>query len=85
MGGNAYVSLMNGFGEFRAAYETATHIWGELMGIENMFEAGSYGVKHAGNIDIEFVKDFGIIRKGERIELYTLLPIYIFIYIGLEP
>jgi len=78
MGGNAYVSLVKGFGEFRAAYETATHMWGELIGIENMLEAGSYGVKHAGNIDIEFVKDFGIIRKGERIELYTSLLIYMY-------
>ena len=78
MGGNAYISLMKGFGEFRAAYETATHMWGELMGIENMLEAGSYGVKHIGNIDIEFVKDLGIIRKGEKFEFYTSLPIYIY-------
>jgi endo-1,4-beta-mannosidase len=69
---------MKGFGEFRAAYETATHMWGELMGIENMLEAGSYGVKHIGNIDIESVKDLGTIRKGGRFEFYTSLPIYIY-------
>ena len=71
-----YISLLKGFGEFRALHEAATHLWVELMGVENMLEAGSHGIKYFGSTSIVFVKDFELIRKGEKIDLQIPTPVY---------
>ncbi len=75
-GGSLYTSLVKGFGDFKASHESATHLWTELMGIENILEAGSYGFVYYGKISIEFVKDLGEIRKGEKIDVNIPIPIY---------
>jgi endo-1,4-beta-mannosidase len=75
-GGGLYVSLLKGYGDLRAGYETATHLWSELMGVENMLEAGSIGFRRLGKIVIEFIRDFGEFRRGDRIEIFTEAPLY---------
>ncbi len=75
-GGNLYVSLVKGFGDFRAGHEAATHLWAELMGLENVLEAGSVGVVYHGKTEVKFVRDFGSIEKGARVEVDTPIPIY---------
>jgi endo-1,4-beta-mannosidase len=75
-GGGLYVSLTRGFGDFMARHEAATHLWTELMGIENTLEAGSPGVKYYGTVAVKFVRDFGLLKKGDRITLHIHTPIY---------
>jgi endo-1,4-beta-mannosidase len=75
-GGNIYTSLVKGLGEFKALHEASTHLWTELMGLENTLEAGSMGIKYCGRVGVRFVRDFGIIRNGEEIEINIPIPIY---------
>ncbi|MCI4437282.1 MAG: cellulase family glycosylhydrolase [Ignisphaera sp.] len=75
-GGSLYISLAKGFGEFKAMHESATHLWQELLGIENTLEAGSVGHVYVGRIRLGFVKGFGSIRGGEAVELETSTPLY---------
>jgi len=75
-GGNLYVSFVKGLGEFRALHEAATHLWIELMGVENILEAGSPGIKYLGKTVIKFEKDLGFIGKGEEISIDIPVPVY---------
>jgi len=75
-GGVLYASFVRGFGWFKAGHEASTHLWSELYGIENTLRAGAYGRRYTGRVQVEFVKDFGPIRRGERIEVNFPEPVY---------
>ncbi len=75
-GGNLYVSVVRGVGTLRASHESPTHLWRELFGVENILEAGSIGQKYVGKTNMVFVKDFGVVRKGDAISLNIVEPIY---------
>ena len=75
-GGVLYTSFVRGFGGFKAIHDSSTHLWSELFGIENTLRAGAYGKKYVGKVEIEFVKDFGSIKRGEKIEFEFPEPIY---------
>lgn len=77
-GGNIYASFLRGLGQFMALHDSPTHLWQELFGVENMLEAGSVGRKLQHKLVLEFAKDFGSIKKGEKLVLDIAIPIYIF-------
>ncbi|MEM2220620.1 MAG: cellulase family glycosylhydrolase [Ignisphaera sp.] len=78
-GGNMYTSVIRGIANIRALHESPTHLWTELFGVENMLEAGSIGHKLIGVSTIEFVRNFGVFRKGDRIAVEIPEPIYTYL------
>ncbi len=75
-GGSLYVSLLRCFNKLKADHEAANHMWNELMGVENNLEAGSLGIRYQGEIILEFVKSFGLIKSGERFTVETPISLY---------
>ncbi len=74
--GHLYVSTYRGFGEFRACHESTTHLWNELFGVELNMDAGLTGYRLHKTLTIEFIKDFGNLRKGSKLQLRLRKPIY---------
>jgi endo-1,4-beta-mannosidase len=75
-GGVLYVSLVKEYGAIRARHETATHMWCELMGVENTLRAGSIGAKYHGRVTVEFTKSLNLIESGVKITIETQKPLY---------
>ncbi len=78
-GGNVYTSVIRGIANLRALHEAPTHLWTEIFGVENILEAGSVGYKLFGVVTIEFVRNFGVFRKGDRITIEIPEPIYTYL------
>jgi endo-1,4-beta-mannosidase len=78
-GGAVYTSVIRGVANLRALHEAPTHLWTELFGVENILEAGSIGYKMHGLTTIEFIKDFGELRKGVKIDIEIHEPIYTYL------
>ncbi|MEM0490791.1 MAG: glycoside hydrolase family 42 [Ignisphaera sp.] len=77
-GGHLYASFVRGLSYIMALHDSPTHLWQELFGVENMLEAGSIGRKIQNILVLEFVKDFGSIKKGDKLSLEVSTPIYVF-------
>lgn len=78
-GGNVYTSVLRGVANIRALHEAPTHLWIELFGVENILEAGSIGYKLYGIVTVEFIKDFGGFKKGDRVDIEVQEPIYTYL------
>ena len=74
-GGNLYISLSKGFGDYIAGYEAATHLWSELMGIENKSRTGALNI-YRGRITISFIREFNEIDRDSKIIIDTPTSIY---------
>lgn len=78
-GGNLYTSFVRGVMNYiMALHDAPTHLWTELLGLENTTSAGSIGRKIQHNIVLEFEKDFGVVKKGDKISIPIPVPFYIF-------
>jgi len=74
-GGNLYISLSKGFGDYIAGYEAATHLWSELMGVENKSRTGTLNI-YRGRITISFIREFNEIDRDSKIIIDTPTSIY---------
>jgi endo-1,4-beta-mannosidase len=74
-GGNLYISLSKGFGDYIAGYEAATHLWSELMGVENKSRTGALNI-YRGRITISFIREFNEIDRDSKIIIDTPTSIY---------
>ena len=50
-------------------HESFTHLWEEIFGLQNILEAGEKGIHYSEKITLNFMKNFGRIRKGEMIDI----------------
>lgn len=50
-------------------HESFTYLWEELFGLQNVLEAGEKGIHYSEKITLNFLTNFGKIKKGEKIEL----------------
>lgn len=77
-GVNIYASFIRGFGNVMALHESPTHLWAELFGVENTLTAGAIGRRIYGKMVLEFSKDLGTIKGGDRITIDIPTPIYVY-------
>jgi endo-1,4-beta-mannosidase len=50
-------------------HESFTNLWEEIFGLQNVLEAGEKGIHYSERISLDFLTNFGKIKKGEKIDL----------------
>ncbi|MGC9113166.1 glycoside hydrolase 5 family protein [Acidilobus sp.] len=70
-----YVSLLRGLGQMAFMHESATHLWGELFGVEPALGVGSPGVRLEGSVRLRLEADLGDLRAGHEVAVGLQQPV----------
>lgn len=70
-----YVSLLRGLGQMIFMHESATHMWGELFGVEPALRVGSPGVRLEGSVRLRLEADLGDLRAGHEVTVGLQQPV----------